>query len=266
MDDLDRDFSYESVDCTQDGSDETLLTDFFAVVQKFRTFSSDEELKPLKPPLDLVECSSQRKGVWSAEENEQLVATVTEHGAKHWTQIARFLPNRSGKQCRERWFNHLQPGVQKGDWSTDEDQVILRMHGTLGNKWAEIARQLPGRTDNAVKNHFYGSLRKLASCTEEMDGEPCKKRRRSDEDDELPNLGDLLSEFDVLQFIDTRDADGGTPARAGGVYVKTVEKASRTNERSSVQALTLGARSSTDLSSACRSITKLMLRAAASPS
>ena len=58
---------------------------------------------------------------------------------------------RSGKQCRERWHNHLDPRVKKGDWTADEDQLIINMQAKLGNQWAKITRMLPGRTDNAAR-------------------------------------------------------------------------------------------------------------------
>ena len=103
--------------------------------------------------------ASERR-VWSADEDVQIVALVSEHGTRAWSVIAAQLPTRTGKQCRERWHNQLDPNITKTDWSAEEDELLIASHRRFGNKWAEIAKQLAGRTDNQIKNRWNSALRR----------------------------------------------------------------------------------------------------------
>ncbi|KAA0057864.1 transcription factor MYB98-like [Cucumis melo var. makuwa] len=103
------------------------------------------------------------KGQWTVEEDRLLVQLVEQYGVRKWSHIARMLPGRIGKQCRERWHNHLRPDIKKDTWSEEEDRVLIEAHSEIGNKWAEIAKRLPGRTENSIKNHWNATKRRQYS-------------------------------------------------------------------------------------------------------
>jgi Myb-like DNA-binding domain len=90
------------------------------------------------------------KGPWTEEEDAKVMDLVAQLGAKQWSKIATHLPGRIGKQCRERWHNHLNPEICKEAWTLSEDRTILRLHVTVGNRWAEMAKLLPGRYESFI--------------------------------------------------------------------------------------------------------------------
>ncbi|CAI0434925.1 unnamed protein product [Linum tenue] len=106
------------------------------------------------------------KGAWTKEEDDRLVAYIKAHGEGCWRSLPKAAGLlRCGKSCRLRWINYLRPDLKRGNFSDDEDELIIKLHSLLGNKsvsfrWSLIAGRLPGRTDNEIKNYWNTHIRR----------------------------------------------------------------------------------------------------------
>ncbi|CAH8281669.1 unnamed protein product [Eruca vesicaria subsp. sativa] len=142
--------------------------------------------------------SGLKKGPWTPDEDEKLVKFVKKHGHSSWRALPRLAGlNRCGKSCRLRWTNYLRPDIKRGKFSPDEEQTILNLHAVVGNKWSTIANNLPGRTDNEIKNFWNTHLKKKLI---QMGVDPMTHRPRTDV---LSGLSQLMSlSYNLSGFVD----------------------------------------------------------------
>ncbi|KAL8153450.1 hypothetical protein V2J09_011210 [Rumex salicifolius] len=113
---------------------------------------------------------SLNRGAWTSEEDTNLAQVIQIYGPRRWKAIAAKAGiNRCGKSCRLRWMNYLRPNIKRGNISDQEEDLILRLHKLLGNRWSLIAGRLPGRTDNEIKNYWNSHLSKKLNKTRKPD-------------------------------------------------------------------------------------------------
>ena len=118
------------------------------------------DLSQYNPPSNAPR--GHKKSSWTDQEDNLVRQHVATTGNKKWSKCAHMLIGRTGKQCRERWHNHLDPTINKEPWTDAEHEIFLQAHAKYGNQWALISQMLPGRTDNAVKNR-YNNMRAKAT-------------------------------------------------------------------------------------------------------
>ncbi|KAG6492392.1 hypothetical protein ZIOFF_047355 [Zingiber officinale] len=140
-------------------------------------------------------CAKQKvkRGLWSPEEDEKLIDHITKHGHSCWS-------TRCGKSCRLRWINYLKPDLKRGSFSAEEERIIIDVHRILGNRWAQIAKHLPGRTDNEVKN-FWNSCIKKKLMAQGLDPKTHNLLSSSRSVTTMNNNSDELSRFGYGQSV-----------------------------------------------------------------
>ncbi|KAF5466377.1 hypothetical protein F2P56_016304 [Juglans regia] len=187
--------------------------------------SIKREVNQMKAKNNVSIKKEANKGAWTAEEDRRLAEVIASHGPKRWKTIAAKAGlcllyieglNRCGKSCRLRWLNYLRPNIKRGNISDQEEDLILRLHKLLGNRWSLIAGRLPGRTDNEIKNYWNSHLSKKIKQEKQRGAatrEDCNARKnraeekvnvamRGDEENSYKGLEDSEINFDVDEFFD----------------------------------------------------------------
>ncbi|KAK9067929.1 hypothetical protein SSX86_012040 [Deinandra increscens subsp. villosa] len=168
------------------------------------------------------------RGAWSSEEDNLLINHIQAHGEGQW----RALPSkagllRCGKSCRLRWMNYLRPGIKRGNFTSEDDDVIIRLHSQHGNRWSLIATELPGRTDNEIKNYWNAHLRKAAGNAGTHHSKPPPKNKKVKKDKRKSKSDDQkqqeLATSQEKSKSDEQKEDGTSQEKSK--EVKTVEPA-----------------------------------------
>ncbi|KAI4381358.1 hypothetical protein MLD38_007437 [Melastoma candidum] len=139
------------------------------------------------------------RGHWRPAEDAELKELVAIYGPQNWNLIAEKLKGRSGKSCRLRWFNQLDPRINRRAFSEDEEERLLQAHRVYGNKWAMIARLFPGRTDNAVKNHWHVIMARKYREQSNV----CRRRKLGSHLPQTP-LPHSVSDDNTVNFFDNK--------------------------------------------------------------
>ncbi|URD89679.1 Myb-like DNA-binding domain [Musa troglodytarum] len=163
------------------------------------------------------------KGSWTPEEDLRLIAYIQKHGHGNWRALPKLAGLlRCGKSCRLRWINYLRPDIKRGNFTKEEEDTVIKLHGLLGNKWSKIASHLPGRTDNEIKNVWNTHLKKRLAFKEQNNPEEalsssssstlpsfCSDQgdNKSNEEEDNPCLHSHNSSLEVIEIPIEPDVD-----------------------------------------------------------
>ena len=161
--------------------------------------------------LPQLNCTQKKKRIFfTNEEDERIKELVEKFGTKKWKIIASFLNNRTARQCRDRYYNYLFPGCFKGQWTNEEDDLLIKLYLQHGSKWAFFANNFPGRTPSALKNRWNYFLSKkvdMNNIIENVDNDSdANKQTENNEfcsiyEESYCNLPELLPITDEYQFL-----------------------------------------------------------------
>lgn len=165
-----------------------------------------------------------RKGLWSPEEDEKLLRHITKYGHGCWSSVPKQAGlQRCGKSCRLRWINYLRPDLKRGTFSEEEENLIIELHAVLGNRWSQIAAQLPGRTDNEIKNLWNSCLKKKLRQRgiDPVTHKPLSEVENGEE--EKTRSQELSNELNLLNSESFKSDEGSYEQRASSIAPKAYE-------------------------------------------